>query len=248
MTTTTKALIGVGVVALAAVIGVGIWFFTSSNVGDPTDVTAPPIESTTSTTAAAAGSTTTAAAEPTTTAAAEGGAVTFELAEGTVARFVLDEELRGDPVTVVAESTEVVGQILVDPADLATAQVGTILVNARVFQTDSSFRDRAIRGPILDSDTFEFIEFAPTAIDGLSGSAGVGDTFTFTMTGDLTIKEITLPATFEVEATLAAEDRLEGSARATVDRTLYELNIPNAPGVANVSEQVDLELDFIAVP
>ena len=242
MTTTTKALIGVGVVALAAVIGVGIWFFTSSNVGVPTDVTAPPIESTTSTTAAAAGSTTT------TTAGAEGGAVTFELAEGTVARFVLDEELRGDPVTVVAESTEVVGQILVDPADLATAQVGTILVNARVFQTDSSFRDRAIRGPILDADTFEFIEFAPTAIEGLSGAAGVGDTFTFTMTGDLTIKEITLPATFEVEATLAAEDRLEGSARATVDRTLYELNIPNAPGVANVSEQVDLELDFIAVP
>lgn len=245
MTTTSKALIAAGAVALIAVVGVGIWFFASSNVGDPTDVTAPPLETTTT---LAAGETTTTAGEDTTTTVAAGGATTFELSEGTVARFFIDEELRGDPVRVVAESTEVVGLVEIDTEDLANSRVGTILINARVFQTDNSFRDRAIRGPILDSDAFEFIEFAPTAVEGLSGPGAVGDTLSFTITGDLTIKETTLPATFEVEATLTAEDRLEGTAGTTVDRTAYGLNIPSAPGVANVSESVDLELEFVAVP
>lgn len=237
-----KVLIALAAVVAAAVLGVGVWFFASSNVGPTTDVTAPPIDPTTTSVAAGEDPATTSTSAP----AVEGSAVTFELAEGSVARFFIDEVLRGDPITVVAESDQVVGLVRVDLEDLAASQVGTILVNARVFETDQSFRDRAIRGPILDSATHEFIEFVPRSIDGLSGTATVGGELTFTVSGDLTIRDVTRPVMFEVTAVLAADDRLEGVARTVVDRTEFNLVIPSAPGVANVSEDVALEIEFVA--
>jgi hypothetical protein len=39
-----------------------------------------------------------------------------------------------------------------------------------------------------------------------------------------------------------------GSAEATVLRSDFQLTIPNAPGVANVSDEVQLSLDFEAAP
>ncbi len=66
------------------------------------------------------------------------------------------------------------------------------------------------------------------------------------MTGDLTIKGTTRSVTFDVDASWPQQDRIEGTATATVDRTAFGIFIPNAPGVAGVSEEVTLTLDFVA--
>ena len=70
----------------------------------------------------------------------------------------------------------------------------------------------------------------------------------FTVTGDLTIRDATNRVIFDVIATLNGDETLTGTAEATVDRTDWGLNIPNAPGVANVSETVTLRLEFVAAP
>lgn len=223
-------------VLVAAVGGGAAWWFSQGTEAPSTDVTAPPVESTT----------TTEASEPTSTTAgteseAQGG-ITYALTDASTATFTLTEELRGAPTTVVGTSTIVLGEILYDPEDPSSIQVGTVLVNARDFSTDSSNRNRAIRGPILDADTFEFIEFTPTSIDGFDGSGAA-----FSVSGDLTIRDVTNPITFEVTASIDSET-VAGTATATVDRTLWGLSIPSAPGIANVSESVTLTLDFVAAP
>ncbi|MCA9990156.1 MAG: YceI family protein [Ardenticatenaceae bacterium] len=162
------------------------------------------------------------------------------------ARFTLDEELRGQPKTVVGTTNQVSGQIAFDLNNPAGAQLGTIQVNARTLATDSEFRNRAIKNEILQSDTYEFVTFTPTALSGLPASAAVGDTITFQVTGDLTVRDVTRPATFDVTVTLAAENQLTGSATTTIQRADYNLVIPNVPGVANVSEEVTLAIDFVA--
>ncbi len=71
----------------------------------------------------------------------------------------------------VGTTHEVAGQVRFDPADPSTMELSQMVVNARTLKTDSSLRDRAIRGPvILDSasDEFELITFDPTAIEGLA--------------------------------------------------------------------------------
>ena len=82
------------------------------------------------------------------------------------ARFLINEVLRGDPVTVVGSTDQVAGQLAVDPGDLSSAQSGIIQVNTRTLATDNQFRNRAIKNRILLTDDHEFVTFAPTEVVG----------------------------------------------------------------------------------
>ncbi len=161
-------------------------------------------------------------------------------------RFILTEELRGEPATVVGTSNQVAGQIAVAPGDLSSAQVGVIQVNARTLATDQDRRNQAIRNQILNTDEFELITFVPTEIRGLSGSAAVGDTLAFQIVGDLTIRDITQSVVFDVTVTVDSPDQISGTAATTVERSDFGLTIPSVPFVANVGQQVRLEIDFVA--
>jgi len=161
-------------------------------------------------------------------------------------RFQLDEELRGQPTTVVGTTDQVAGQLSVNLADLSQTQVGIIQINARTLATDNNFRNRAIQNEILNTGDFEFITFTPTGIEGLPASATVGEAISFSLVGDLTIRDITQPATFTVEATAVSETQIVGTATAVVNRTDFGLQIPSVPSVANVEEQVELYIDFTA--
>ncbi|MGB3717378.1 MAG: YceI family protein [Candidatus Promineifilaceae bacterium] len=175
--------------------------------------------------------------------------VLFEIVQAeSEARFIIDEVLRGNPKNVIGLTDQIAGEILFDAADPASAQVGTILVNARTLSTDDNRRNRAIGNQILDSDNFEFISFTPTAVTGLPASAGAGESVTFQITGDLAIRDVTNEVTFQVTVVPVSADRLEGRASTTIQRGDYGLIIPSVPFVANVGEEVLLELDFVALP
>jgi polyisoprenoid-binding protein YceI len=180
-------------------------------------------------------------------AAPAGTALVFTIdSAASQVRFQLDEELRGQPTTVVGTTDQVAGQLSVNLADLSQTQVGIIQINARTLATDNNFRNRAIQNEILDTGSFEFITFTPTGIEGLPASATVGEAISFNLVGDLTIRDITLPATFTVEATAVSETQIVGAATAVVNRTDFGLQIPSVPNVANVEEQVELYIDFTA--
>ena len=74
----------------------------------------------------------------------------------------------------------------------------------------------------------------------------VGKTFTYKVRGNLTIAGVTKEQVFEGSATLGTDDVLKGEAKATVNRDDYKLVIPNMPFVADVDEQVRLEIAFTA--
>ena len=256
-------------IAVLALLGAAaaaiVWFLAAGNVGDPTQVTAPAITSAASTTSAAspiaseatAASSTTSPSTPaqlqeTTTAASPSEAtgssevVEWELSEGSEARFLIQEELYGDPVTVVGTTTYVVGRVRMDFSDPAGLQMGDILINARTFETDASNRDRAIRGPILAAEQYEFITFSPLEVIGLPEVLESGGEWRFTVEGELTVRDLTRPVTFEVVARFEPDGRLVGEASATVLRSDFNLSIPSVPFVANVADEIGLEFGFVA--
>ena len=162
------------------------------------------------------------------------------------AQFTIYEELLGQPKDVVGTTDQVAGEIGVDLNDLSSAQVGIIQVNARTLVTDDNRRNQAIRNRILNTDSFELIMFTPREIMGLEGSASPGQTFEFQISGDLTIRDITKPLVFDVTVQVISENQLVGSATATIQRSDYELVIPRVPSVANVGEDIILEILFVA--
>lgn len=187
---------------------------------------------------------------PTIVSAGESQSFVITAGGPSIASFEIDEELRGSPQTVIGTTSEVAGQVQVDVSDLSTAQFSDIVINARTFMTDSERRDRAIRGPVIlnsASDEFEFVTFVPSSIEGLEGSLDPGDTVEFAVTGDLTIKDTTNEAIFDVTATLVDADTIRGVASARVLRSDFGIGIPSVPSVANVSDEVILALDFVAV-
>jgi polyisoprenoid-binding protein YceI len=165
------------------------------------------------------------------------------------ARFLIDEVLMGTPTTVEGVTALITGTITVNPADLSQASISPIIIDARDLTTDRNMRNRALRRVILQSSRaeYQYITFTPTAIAGLPDSAQAGDSVTFTVVGDLQIRDIVQPVTFAVELTADSATQISGLAKATVTREAFDLTIPNVPGVANVAAEVFLELAFVAL-
>ena len=168
------------------------------------------------------------------------------LSEGSEARFVIEEVLRGEDFTVVGTTDAVAAELALDFADAGEAQLGTVLVNVRDLATDSEFRDRAIKNRILLTDDYEYVSFTPTGISGLPDTVSVGDAFEFQITGDLTITGATLPVTFDATVTAVSEDELTGAATTTFEYADFGLEIPFSQSVDAVADTVTLELDFTA--
>ena len=162
-------------------------------------------------------------------------------------RFSLGETLGGEPVTVVGDSDDFSGTIYFDIAAPQDAQIGEIVVDARGLETDNSFRNRAIHGMILSTNTFPTINFVPTSISGLPESVTMGESVAFKITGDLTVKDVTREVVFSAEVTTISETRLEGHAETMVAHADYDILIPSAPRVADVDDEVLLEIDFVAL-
>lgn len=238
---------------LAAVLAVGgaafaylFWFAGGS--GEPsTELTTPELSASST---SVAGSDTTSGGTDVTSTTADGARVYVIDPTQSIVRFEIDEVLNGNPTHVVGTTDQVAGQVRVDLTDLSTAQFSEIVVNARTLTTGTDRRDRAIRGPIIldsGSDTNELITLAVTSVDGLSGRAVIGETVAFTITGDLTIKGNTEPVTFDATVTQTDDGTIEGSARAEVTRAMFEIGIPSIPSVADVTDEVLLGIDFVAV-
>lgn len=166
----------------------------------------------------------------------------------TRAEFSIYELLRGEPKTVIGETTLVEGDIIVDRAKLPSVRIGTIRINARGLKTDSPQRDRALSRFILKSeaDENEYIEFKPKSVIGLPEAVKNGEAFAFEIIGDLTISGTKKEATFKGTVQFSSDTELTGSVEGVVRRTDYGLEIPNLPFIANVGDEVRLKIELRA--
>ena len=243
-----RSIIGWGVAAVLALAGstFAYVFYFAGGTGEPsTELTTPNLAAVTTSSTLPDVTTTTSSPD------VEPRSATFVIEpEQSEARFELDEVLRGSPTHVTGTTDQVAGQFRLDLDDPSSVEFSEIVINARTLTTDSDRRDRAIRGPvILDSasDAHELITFEVASVDGLEGPVAVGDSVSFRLVGNLTVKGETNEETFEVEAVLVDESTITGTATTTVLRSDYGIGIPNVPSVADVTDEVLLTLEFTAV-
>jgi len=216
------------IVALVAVISIGAFFYLTREIAAPSVAVEDSVEQ---------------------LATSDTSEIVFRISQGdSQAEYTINEVLNGADKTVVGTTTEVAGDILLNLSDLSQSEIGEISINARTFATDDDRRDNSVARFILqsESDANEFITFQPTSMSALPESAAVGDTLEFQVTGDLSIAGVTQVVTFNVTATLEAENQLLGTAETAVNYADFNLTIPDVPFVASVEDQVVLTLDFVA--
>ena len=165
------------------------------------------------------------------------------------ASFTLGEKLMGEDKTVVGTTSKLTGVISVTMGNPSSSQIGAIQIDASDFTTDSNMRNGAIKRFILESSKseFQYITFEPTAIEGLPTAAvAVGTAIPVKITGNLKIRDVVQPVTFDATLTMKSETELEGTAKTSITRAAYNITIPNVPSVADVTDNVDIELKFVA--
>jgi polyisoprenoid-binding protein YceI len=221
----SAALIGVLIAVLAVAAVVYIWF-SGGNGQASVAITAPSLE-----------------LQPGDTRSLF--SITPALSE---ARFIIDELLIGQPTTVVGVTHDVAGEMLIDLENPSNSVLGAIRVNVRTLQTDNEFRNRALRGQILQSDRpeYEFATFTPVTLVRLPEAVTVGESFSFQIVGSLNLHGVSQDVTFDAVVTPISPTQVEGTASATVLYRDFNISIPEAPGVADISDDVRLEIDFTA--
>jgi polyisoprenoid-binding protein YceI len=155
-------------------------------------------------------------------------------------------------VTLMGTTSKISGGFTVLYADPAAAVMGPIEIEADSFKGRTRFarslRDSNLNLLILHTFKYPTITFTPTALDGLPPYLTVGDNITFTITGDLTIRDTTASETFTATLNVVSEDRLEGSITTTILRETYSLISFKVPSnVRDIAEEVVLTVNFVAL-
>jgi len=222
---TGRIIIGISVIALIAIVGGALYLFgTGGTSASNGPVTAP------------------------TLVATNGGKIFTIDSSSSTASFTIKEVLFGNPNTVVGTTHQVAGQILVNAQTPAKSQVGEIRVDVSALVTDNPLRNRTLQNRILETGTpaNQYATFVPTALTGLPTSIAVGQTMSFQIQGQLTIHQVTRPATFAAQVTLRSTTELTGQATTTVNYQDFNITIPNVPSVTGVGDTVQLAINFTA--
>jgi polyisoprenoid-binding protein YceI len=165
-----------------------------------------------------------------------------------VVTYRVDEIFVGQEMsTAVGQTNQIAGDILLNTADYAQSQVGTVVINVEQFTSDSSLRDRRIRREFLESSAYPEAVFVPQELIGFPAEVVVGSEYTFEMRGDLTVRETTLPVTWAVTAMLGV-DALRGSASTVILLSEYDVGPIDVAGLVTTSDEVALSFEFVALP
>lgn len=159
--------------------------------------------------------------------------------------YSVKENLAGDDRTAEGTTTAVAGDIAVNTDDPAASRIGQIVVNVELFESDSALRDKRIRTDFLDSSEYPMATFDAVEVDGLPASLDGETTSELEISGDLTVRDRTAPATFTGEATLT-EDTLTARMSATVLMSDYEVGPINLIGLVSTGDEVELTFDLVA--
>jgi polyisoprenoid-binding protein YceI len=186
---------------------------------------------------------------PTLPAATSAGTITFTVdAASSEAAFTINEVHFGQPTVVVGKTNHVAGQLQINPNDPTQTKVGQIKVDVSTLVTDSSQRNDAIQGRILETAQAgnQFATFTPTSISGLPAAFTVGQAVSFTITGNLNLHSVTKTVTFDATVTGISTALIKGEAHAIIAYADYGIAIPQVPSVSNVGSTVILALTFQA--
>jgi polyisoprenoid-binding protein YceI len=195
-------------------------------------------------------STPTATATPTAAAAATtASAATWTVTDKSKATIRVREQLVGVslPSDAVLTATGAQGSFALS-SDGTFAPGSKITFDLSTLSSDESNRDNFIKQDTLQVRQFPTAEFVPTKTNGLTVPLAASGTFTFTLTGNMTIKGKTKEVTFDVTA---KRDGSDLTATATANPSWkfgdFGMTAPSVPfRVLSIVDEIRASIDIVA--
>lgn len=171
----------------------------------------------------------------------------FELVSGqTTASYKLREQLANVslPNDVIGKTQAVTGSIVFLGDGTIDAANSKITVDVTGLQTDQAMRDNYVRRNVLETSKYPNVTFAPKTLQGLPTPLPASGQVSFQMSGDLTIKDVTKPVTWDVSGTING-DQATGTATVTFKFADFNLTQPRVPVVLSIEDHITLQLDLV---
>lgn len=147
----------------------------------------------------------------------------------------------------VGTTPQVSGEITIDVENPQNSVLGPISADISQFTSDSGRRDNAIRGRYLESSRYPTVTFVAAEVVGLPEAYQEGQELALTVRGDLTIRDVTRPAEFNVTVSLASGS-LTGTATTTILMSDFGFGPIDIAGILKTEDEAKVTLDFVARP
>ncbi len=146
--------------------------------------------------------------------------------------------------TAVGITSAITGELNLNYADPASSQFGEFVVDISTLTSDSPRRDNAIRQNWLESNSYPLAVFSVTSVQNFPIAPQEGELIQFQLLGDLKIREVTLPVTWEVAATLQGP-RLTGAATTDIMLVDFGIEPPSIAGILSVTDGALITVNFV---
>jgi polyisoprenoid-binding protein YceI len=234
-----------GVVVLAAVALVAIQLLRSDDPNLATE--APQLATTTAGTSGAAGS-------PGATAEATSGSGDADPPTGarhfvidpaqSEAKYVVRESLRGLKTNAVGTTKAVEGDVYLTSEGLSDATESSFRVDLSTLKSDENMRDNYIKRNTLQTDQFQYATFTIDNVTGFPADYVEDTEVEMTLSGTLTIRDVSKPVTWAVKARQAG-DALSAVADLTIKFKDFGMSPPNVT-IAQAEDDIQLQVVPVA--
>lgn len=170
---------------------------------------------------------------------AEGKLFSFQVVPAdTQVSYTVDEVLFGQARKTTGVTNKVEGDFRLGLKEgMPYFDLSKLRVDLRTLKSDNGMRDAAIRARWLESDRYPYADFVAKEIKQFPGDADQGKEVKFQVSGDMTIREITNPVTFDVTVTYE-NGILTGEGTTTLLMKDYGFDPPEILGRFTVSDGV----------
>lgn len=176
--------------------------------------------------------------------------------EQSKASYVMDESFLGGALAkygiaagnskTTGGTQQITGQLQLNLDDLnAALGDNSFTVQLNTLASDQDLRDQWIRDNGPRFNQYPDATFVATAIEGAPAAYDNGQEVSFKLSGDLTVRDVAKPVTFDVNAKLAG-DTLSGTATTRVKLTDFGIEPPNFANTLTVEDEFTIQVDFVA--
>jgi polyisoprenoid-binding protein YceI len=161
------------------------------------------------------------------------------------ARYRVTEQLvRLDlPSDAIGRTNAISGQIVLNSDGTIVSEQSQFTVDLSTLKSDESRRDNFLRRNVLDTSQFPNATFVPRQAVGLPTPLPTAGAVSFQLTGDLTLRDVTQPVTWDFTGQVEG-DALTGTATTAFTFEDFDLTQPRVPVVLSVEDNIRLELDL----
>ena len=181
-----------------------------------------------------------------TPASVNGAALRLVLAStGNAARYRVRERLMGHDFDndAIGETKNLTGAISFDSNGKVIRETSKFTVDAGTFVSDKDRRDGFVRGRLLEADEYPTVVLVPTNVRGMTVPLPTTGSRPFEMTGDLTVRGVTRPTTWN--GTVQFKDgAVSGSAATAFTFDDFRMEQPRVPVLLSVADTIRLEITF----